>query len=217
MRKKVLLLAVSCKNGGLCPGGVDLSDPSRWIRIVKDDGQSGPVQGKDIDFASPLDIIEFDGHPAPHGKQLENWVIDNHSCKNLGRAQLSGSSDVKDLLHWAYRAYSYKEFWGNIKAYLTEEEFENINVPTESIMRVKQLRIYKNSNRKVKSDFNWYRSRHRILGISTTDQEFYSIEDGEEVNIDDAYIVVSIPSSPWFNPSTGLKHSYKFISKIFDL
>ena len=31
MRKKVLLLAVSCKTGGLCPGGLDLDDPDAWF------------------------------------------------------------------------------------------------------------------------------------------------------------------------------------------
>lgn len=79
MKKRVLLLAVSCKKGGLCPGGLDLDDPSKWIRIVRDDGQAGAVQGCDIDFAQPLDVITFDGRPMPQGKQLENWVVDNNS------------------------------------------------------------------------------------------------------------------------------------------
>ena len=43
MRKKVLLLAVSCKTGGLCPGGIDLDDPRKWIRIVRDDGHVRPL------------------------------------------------------------------------------------------------------------------------------------------------------------------------------
>ena len=51
MKKRVFLLAVSCKNGGLCPGGIDLDNPKEWIRIVRDDGQAGAVQGHEIDFA----------------------------------------------------------------------------------------------------------------------------------------------------------------------
>ena len=86
MKKRVLLLAVSCKNGGLCPGGIDVDNPSNWIRIVRDDGQAGAVQGIDIDFAKPLDFIEFDGEPRPMGKQKENWVIKNHSCVLLNTA-----------------------------------------------------------------------------------------------------------------------------------
>ena len=61
MKKRVLLLAVSCKKGGLCPGGIDLDNPKNWIRLVRDDGQSGAVQGYEIDFAKPLDVIEFEG------------------------------------------------------------------------------------------------------------------------------------------------------------
>lgn len=38
MKKRVLLLAVSCKTGGLCPGGVDLDNPKEWIRIDPSSG-----------------------------------------------------------------------------------------------------------------------------------------------------------------------------------
>ena len=44
MRKRVLLLAVSCREGGLCPGGIDLDNPSEWIRIVKEDVRGGSDQ-----------------------------------------------------------------------------------------------------------------------------------------------------------------------------
>lgn len=69
MEKKVLLLATSCKNGGLCPGGIDSDDPRKWIRIVKDDGLAGSVQAIDIDFAKPLDVITFEGKYVPLGRQ----------------------------------------------------------------------------------------------------------------------------------------------------
>ena len=92
MKKRVFLLAVSCKKGGLCPGGIDLDNPKNWIRIVQDDGQAGAVQGYEIDFAEPLDIIEFDGHPMPQGVQKENWVIDNESCKKIGTESINASS-----------------------------------------------------------------------------------------------------------------------------
>lgn len=108
MRKRVLLLAVSCKTGGLCPGGLDLDEPSKWIRIVKDDGHAGAIQGREIDFAKPLDIIEFDGRPMPQGKQLENWVIDNNSCRKTGNR-------TEEVLDWVYQQYAYKGFGGIIR------------------------------------------------------------------------------------------------------
>lgn len=119
MKKRVFLLAVSCKTGGLCPGGIDLDNPKEWIRIVRDDGQSGAVQGYEIDFAQPLDVIEFDGRPMPQGKQRENWVIDNNSCKRIGRETL------KRVVQ-AFKEYGYHGFWNNGYSFLREDELENV-------------------------------------------------------------------------------------------
>lgn len=212
MRKKVLLLAVSCKKGGLCPGGLDMDDTSKWIRIVKDDGNAGAVQGKDIDFAAPLDVIEFEGRPMPQGKQQENWVIDG-VCRKIG-------SYGYDVLDKAYNAYSYHSFWGNYKGYLNETEFNAVSEPSESILKVSNVRIYKNNfpNGKAKIDFDWCRARYRIKNISMTDQDFYDQICCSDVLIDEAYIVISIPKSidDWVSPD-GEKRAYKFVSKIFKI
>ena len=210
MKKRVLLLAVSCRERGLCPGGVDLDNESQWIRIVRDDGRGGSVQGIDIDFARPLDIIEFDGRPMPQGKQKENWVIDNHSCKNLGRAKLkNGNNTDKGILDYAYEKYSYNGFWGNYKAFLNEEEFEEINQPSESIMRVSNVHIYEDDNGKSKIDFDWSGARYRIKWISMTDQDYY----GKDVTFDNAYIVISIPKETNFYVNE--ERAYKFVSRVF--
>lgn len=212
MKKRVLLLAVSCKKGGLCPGGVDLDDPKSWIRIVKED-ESESVQGVDIDFARPLDIIEFEGRHVPQGKQKENWVIDNFSCKKIDRIQ---ESEIEKY----YRLYGYHDFWGNYRSYLNEEEFKAIDDPTESILLVKDVRIYKNQNNKPKIDFLWTgKFQYPIRGVSMTDQDFYSkINDGNEVYIEKAYIVISIPKDlSWEMPNTGEKRAYKFVSRIFGI
>ena len=212
MKKRVLLLAVSCKNGGLCPGGLDMDNPKKWIRIVKDDGRAGAVQGREIDFAEPLDIIEFDGRPMPQGKQLENWVIDNNSCKVVG-------SKGEDVLDWAYNQYSYKGFWRNYKSFLNEEEFEAVTDPSESILKVREVRIYKNDYNRAKIDFKWSGARYKIMGVSMTDQDFYDRIDDDEVLMDEALIVVSIPKEidDWVHPETGEKRAYKFVSKIYEL
>jgi hypothetical protein len=212
MRKRVLLLAVSCKTGGLCPGGLDLDEPSKWIRIVKDDGQAGAVQGHDIDFAKPLDIIEFEGRPMPQGKQLENWVIDNNSCRKT-------ESRGIDVLDWAYNSYSYKGFWGNYKSFLNELEFASVNVPTESFMKVSNVRIYMNERERAKIDFDWSGAKYRIKGVSMTDIDYYSQIRQKEINFDKAFILTSIPKEidAWVNPNTGDKQAYKFVSKIFKL
>lgn len=210
MKKRVLLLAVSCREGGLCPGGIDLENESQWIRIVRDDGRGGAVQGVDIDFARPLDIIEFDGRPMPQGKQRENWVIDNRSCKKIGRAKLkNGNSTDKEILDYAYGKYSYHGFWGNYKAFLNEEEFEEINLPSESILRVSNVHIYEDDNGKSKIDFDWSGARYRIKWISMTDQDYY----GKDVTFDNAYIVISIPKETNFYVNE--QRAYKFVSRVF--
>jgi hypothetical protein len=216
MKKKVLLLAVSCKNGGLCPGGLDLDNPNKWIRIVKNDGQAGAIQGHEIDFAKPLDVIEFDGRPMPQGKQLENWIIDYHSCINMGKNDIGTTREVLD---WAYNHYEYHGYWGNYKSYLNEAEFAAVNVPSESILRVSDVKIYKNDYDKAKIDFKWYGARFPFLSVSMTDQNFYDQIDDSEVHFDNAYIIISIPKEidDWINPGTGEKRAYKFVSKIFDL
>lgn len=212
MRKRVLLLAVSCKTGGLCPGGIDMDEPNKWIRIVSDDGHAGAVQGHEIDFAKPLDIIQFEGRHMPQGIQLENWVIDNNSCIRIDRK-------TNDILDWAYEKYSYKGFWGNYKSYLNEQEFSAIKVPTESFMKVSNVRIYLNERDKAKIDFDWFGAKYRIKGVSMTDLDYYNQIRINDVIIENAYILTSIPKEidDWVNPNNGEKQAYKFVSKIYKL
>jgi hypothetical protein len=208
MRKRVLLLAVSCKTGGLCPGGLDLDNPSKWIRIVKNDGQAGAVQGHEIDFGKPLDVIEFEGRPMPQGIQKENWVIDNNSCRKI-------ESKNEDILEWAYQKYAYHDFWGNYGSFLNEQEFNAVTVPSESILKVSDVDIYKNNFNKWKIDFKWQRARYKIMRVSMTDPDFY---DNGSVHFDNAYIITSIPKEiDWINNNTGEKQAYKFVSKIYEI
>ena len=218
MKKRVLLLAVSCKNGGLCPGGLDMDNLQQWIRIVKDDGRAGAVQGYEIDFANPLDVIVFDGRPMPQGKQVENWVIDNNSCVNAGRMKLHGQIvPDRQVFDIAYRFYGYHGFWNNYRPYLNETEFNSITAPSESILKVTNVRIYKNDFGNAKIDFSWGNATFPLRFISMTDQDFYGRIDNGPVTFDNAYIVVSIPKSAddYIDPNTGEKKAYKFVSKVF--
>lgn len=209
MKKRVFLLAVSCKEGGLCPGGIDLDNPKEWIRIVRDDGKSGAVQGYEIDFAKPLDIIEFDGRPMPQGKQKENWVIDNNSCKKIC------TESTKRVVQ-AFKEYGYHGFWNNGYAYLKEEEFNNLTEPSESILVVSDIRLYKNNYGKAKIDFKWNGLSYPMKGVSLTDQDFYDKLDNGEICYKYGIIVISIPKfADWVHPDTGEKRAYKFVSKVF--
>ena len=207
MRKRVLLLAVSCKKGGLCPGGIDLDNPAEWIRIVRDDGQAGAVQGHEIDFAKPLDVIEFVGRPMPQGKQRENWVIDNRSCRKI-------ATESMQRLVRAFDEYGYHGFWNNLLPFLSEEEFDNVTQPSESLLFVSDVRIYENDYGKAKIDFTW--EKFSVRGVSMTDQDFYDKIDAGEICYKSAIIVISIPAySDWTHPDTGERRAYKFVSKVF--
>ena len=212
MKKRVLLLAVSCREGGLCPGGIDLDNPQNWIRIVKNDGVGGSVQGHEIAFARPLDVIEFDGRPMPQGKQKENWVIDNNSC-------VKKETRSREELHQIYNNYGYHGFWNNLKSSLSEEEFERITEPSESILKVSNIEIYRDDYDKAKIDFDWTGSKWRLKWISMTDQDFYTrINNGERIHMNEAYIVISIPKDmSYTNPHTGQKQAFKFVSRVFEI
>lgn len=213
MIKRVRLLAVSCKNGGLCPGGIDLDNPREWIRIVKNDGQAGAVQGWEIDYADPLDIIEFDGHKMPQGRQRENWVIDYNSCRVVTSAPKK-PSEIIDVVRTAYNNYSYRGFWNNYRPFLTEDEFNAGKEPSESILQVSNIRIYQNDYGRAKTDFAL--TNEFIRGISMTDQSFYDKIKDREVNFERGFIVISIPKDcDWAVPATGEKRAYKFVSKIY--
>ena len=210
--KRVLLLAVSCKKGGLCPGGVDLDNPSQWIRIVRDDGYAGSVQSFEIDYAQPLDVIEFTGHPVPRGVQKENWAIDFNSCRKVQTYQES-------IMKSVYEKYGYHGFWKNSRAYLDEYEMDVVDqesIPSESLLHVRNVFIYKNPSGKAKLDFDW--GRLKLKGISMTDPDYYDpLNAGNEVRISEAIIVISIPYAADFTfPGCSSGRGYKFVSKIFE-
>lgn len=216
MKKRVLLLAVDYYHNP--PVGIDLNNPKECIRIVADDGKAGAVQGIDIDFAKPLDVIAFNGHPVPLGKQRGNWAIDNFSCRMLGKGKLNGSSDTTTILNWAYKSYSYHGFWNNSKPYLDEDEFEAIEEPSVSILKVSEVHIYNNDFRKAKIDFKW--NGHKIKGVSMTDRDYYGfgrLDNGDVIDLDNAYIVISIPKDADFKTMNGEMRAYKFVSKVYEI
>ncbi|MDR0500420.1 MAG: hypothetical protein LBG97_04140 [Coriobacteriales bacterium] len=216
-KKKVLLLATSCKSGGLCPGGIDWYEPDKWIRIVADDDKAGSVQGKDIAHAKPLEVIEFDGTPRPIGIQKENWVINYNSCKVVARYS---SHQTKEVLEWVAKHYGYNGFWGNDRPYLTQNEFDAVCEPTESVLMVSAVKIYRNSYKSTKIDFTWDNGTRSVRGASVTDNDFYDRTlNGSTVELEHACIVVSIPkyADDWVHPETGEPRAYKFVSKVFDV
>lgn len=219
MKKTVLLLAKSCKFGALCPGGVELVLSSEgevtgignWIRIVADDGAAGAVQEHEIAYARPLDVVEFDIVHRPLGKQVENWVIDEKA--GTGATVVAGFAEPKDIVPYVYENYPYKDFFGNRRAFLSEEEYAQVD-HTEVIMKVTNVDIYTDDRDKTKIDFDWDRSPTRIKWVAMTDPEFY--REGR-THIDSAYLCAAIPPRTWLFEGKGEQRAYKFVAKVFPM
>lgn len=234
MKKRVLLLAVSCKTGGLCPGGIDLGDKRKWVRIVKDDGAAGSVQGIDINLAHPLDVINFEGKHIPLGRQRENWAIlsspnpgKGNTCICEGRVWEEKGWSPRKLLDWVYSNYAYHEFLGDNLPYLSEACFNSLpeDCPTESIILARNICIHPSSSgiykSKAKIDFEWGSPEDPqvVSDCSMTDFDYYpALASGQKINIGEAYLVVAIPKECWENPNDLFPpRAYKFVSKIYDL
>ena len=88
--------------------------------------------------------------------------------------------------------------------------------PSESILFVSDVRLYKNDYGKAKIDFTWSGLRYPMKGVSLTDQGFYDKIDDEEICYKYAIIIISIPKdADWTHPETGERRAYKFVSKVF--
>lgn len=217
MKKTVLLLAKSCKNGALCPGGVEITlssdrnvtDIGNWIRIVADDGAAGPVQEHEIGYAKPLDVVEFDIEHRPLGKQVENWVIS--ATAGTGATVIGHFKEPQGILPYVHENYRYKDFFGNRRAFLGEQEFAQVD-HTEVIMEVANVDIYTDDRDKTKIDFDWGSPSGRIKWVAMTDPDFYR---GGTTHIDSAYLVVAIPKETGF--FVDGQRAYKFVSKVFPM
>jgi hypothetical protein len=199
---QVQLLECNCAFSD-CSGGIRLKFKDAYTGIIP---ALSAAQGLTFMLKQ---VIEFDGRPMPQGKQLENWVINNASCRKTG-------SKNSDVLERVYQQYEYKGFWGNFKSYLNEGEFNSVTDASESILKVKNIDIYKNENNKWKIDFEWDGARYPIKRISLTDPDYYGAN--QSIHIENAYIVTSIPKEPdWINPNTNERQAYKFVSKIYIL
>ena len=217
MKKTVLLLAKSCKFGALCPGGVEITLSSEgrvtgignWIRIVADDGAAGAVQEHEIAYARPLDVVEFEIVHRPLGKQVENWVIDANA--GTGATVVAQFAEPASILPYVHEHYPHKDFFGNHRAFLGEEEYAQVD-HTEVIMKVTNVDIYTNDRDKTKIDFDWDGSPSRIKWVAITDPDYY--RDGS-THIDSAYLCVAIPPKTWLYK--GEERAYKFVAKVFPM
>ena len=123
---------------------------------------------------------------------------------------------IKEKSSTGFKEYGYHGFWNNSYSFLREDELESVTQPSESILFVSDVRLYKNDYGKAKIDFTWSGLRYPMKGVSLTDQGFYDKIDDEEICYKYAIIIISIPKdADWTHPETGERRAYKFVSKVF--
>ena len=201
MRKKVIILTKSAKrrNGGgygYCVAGVSIEPGQnfKWVRLVSDDnGDSIPENNFPY---SPLDVIEVDLSPCPLNNQIENHEFSN--IKKFGVAR-------PEILPKIYNKIQHS-FFGDMNKSITTNIGHSL-----SMLFVKNIEIYRDESDKQRADF--YKGNNKAEGIAMTDytENFrFCTKKGttERKHIPQAYIVVSLPSTPPYN---------KFIAKIFPL
>ena len=205
-RVQMILMTKSYKDGGYCVTGIDC-DNGEWIRLVSTQA-GGPISYDVIDknpFKECLDIIEVDliDH-YPVRCQQENFLIDEKRPINV-----VGRVDIDYVLS-NYSSTNEKIFDNRGKAV----HIDDIDYLSYSIefKRVNSLRI---SSKKI--DGKWENRCSFFIGntgyedVHLTDPDFRNAKE-LDLLIEDAAIVVSIPSAPifdcWFT---------KFVAKVFVL
>ncbi len=102
--KRMVCLAASLKNGGLCLAGREIADArfGPWLRPVsaRDTAELTYLEYRYADHTSPgvLDIVEVPLlEPLPHGHQTENALIDpTRRWVKLGRAAFRRLKDLRE-------------------------------------------------------------------------------------------------------------------------
>ena len=216
MEKEFLLLANSRKNPGRCVAGVDLAT-GRFMRLVAND-EGDALDWKVFQDEVPGAVFSVSVlRKAPTiGAQTENWVIDPLTPVRLLRHETGD---------WAkkYSKGGYGPFGDPFVFYYADRYKEK----TESlcVITAYALDLYgsdpQSGKGRNKIDFDIYypgrnKTKKRIKGMSVTDPRVsksgigeYSSDETSHVFGGKAYLVISLPSSPF--PEDCY---YKFVAAI---
>ena len=193
---KMVVLTKSAKgmrNGsfGNCVAGFD--EQGKWVRLVWDEsGDSLPDTA--CSGFNCLDVIDVDITTCPLPYHPENVRL----MRFNGRVDRLTIDRVVQWVDIYTGPYCF------VNTYNALDEFQRGRVK-ESLMliRVDQLRIYKDERGKAKAEFIY--NRHWYRDISITDNR-----NKKEASYDEAYVVMSLPAEPYSNG-----YYYKFIAAVY--
>ena len=205
MKKNILCLANSCKNGARCVAGIDLEN-KEWVRPVNPGGEAvrkSQIMYDNYKTVSPLDVVSIEfSKREPLYYQPENIIIDdNYTLEKVGKIK-----NFNQYICEENNICSYCIFFNNSTDKLEKKYLENYkyNVHSLSLIKPNNFKIYKKDRRNFGKkaqiracfEFNGYNYNLSITDDSFKNQ-FYngSFDYGYyRLSIEDLYLTISLGS-----------------------
>lgn len=176
---------------GNCVAG--FNEQGDWLRLVSDvDGDSLP--DSTCRAFSCLDVIDVDVTPCPITNHPENVKLERFN-KKVGRCSIDNV--IED-----YGLDNEQFCFINNHYILNEQERRRVD-SSLMIIKVKDLRVYKNNQNSSKAQFIYNDIQYD--NISVTDNR-----NKKPMELGEAYLVVSLPAE-----TDGFSGYYKFIAAIY--
>ncbi|MBY0755130.1 hypothetical protein K5V21_06645 [Clostridium sardiniense] len=181
MKKKVIILTRSDKNGGYCVAGIDVKK-ERFIRLVSDDeGTDYALTDNDIMYEDgtqmqPMEIIEVEllGKQGSEN-QPENYIIDDSKYfEKVGKAK---KSEIREYL------MKPDFIFYNSEASVLEEDMEEILDKYSLVLfRVDEFKLWldKFKDGRITANFNYNDEEYRFIKITDhtlTDRYYDKVEE----------------------------------------
>lgn len=175
MRKKVILLTKSLKNGGYCVAGIDYYT-GQWIRLVSGNQETkGALEKCGVPY-KPLDIVIVDNiTPMPIQYQPENYLIEEpYGIEGFYAWKKIGEYDINKLVE-RYANNTNRYILYNNNVHFCKEEVAGVEHSLEfvEITQVVIYTIFNEVTQKNKTKANFIYNGTSYNGMSVTDPDYY--------------------------------------------
>lgn len=205
----VVILTKSTMKGGFCITGFDLNS-RKWIRFVTDETGT-PLMEPQTKFFNvpgvlkPLDIVRVNMiKNVPANNHTEDVIVNYETLSKRGTSRLE-----------AVRRFHPEEehdfIFGNNLDFLTQQEMQKFKFDYSLVfVSVKNFEItYQQKIDRISCRASFNYNGNNYSSIRITDPDYTN--QSEPVNLDEAYLVMSMPKVPYEKDG----RFYKFVAKIF--
>ena len=205
----VVILTKSTMKGGFCITGFDLNS-RKWIRFVTDETGT-PLMEPQTKFFNvpgvlkPLDIVRVNMiKNVPANNHTEDVIVNYETLSKRGTSRLE-----------AVRRFHPEEehdfIFGNNLDFLTQQEMQKFKFDYSLVfVSVKNFEItYQQKIDRISCRASFNYNGNNYSSIRITDPDYTN--QSEPVNLDEAFLVMSMPKVPYEKDG----RFYKFVAKIF--